>query len=87
MSRDMRNCSVPALLRAIGFERLSALFGDVFGVTVSEGALANLFKRVRPGFDEQAAVIKLQPTTGHGIRLRKRFTNDPLQPLALRHQP
>ncbi len=42
---------------AIGFERLSALFGDVFGVTISEGALANLFKRVKPRFDDQAADI------------------------------
>lgn len=42
---------------AIGFERLSALFGDVFGVTISEGALANLFKRVKPRFDDQAGDI------------------------------
>ncbi len=42
---------------AIGFERLSALLGEVFGVTISEGALANLFKRVKPRFDGQAATI------------------------------
>jgi transposase len=42
---------------AIGFERLSALFGDVFGVTISEGALANLFKRVKPRFDDRAGDI------------------------------
>ncbi len=42
---------------AVGFERLSALFGDVFGVTISEGALANLFKRVKPRFDDQAGAI------------------------------
>ncbi len=35
---------------SIGFERLSALFGDVFGVTISDGALANRFKRVKPCF-------------------------------------
>jgi len=40
---------------AIGFERLSALLGDVFGVTISEGALANLFKRV--GAQQAADVI------------------------------
>ncbi len=31
--------------QGIGFERLSALFRDIFGVAVSEGALANLLKR------------------------------------------
>ena len=44
--------------QAIGFERLCALFRDIFGVPISEGALANLFKRVKPRFDEQAAAIK-----------------------------
>ena len=44
--------------QAIGFERLSALFRDIFGVPISEGALANLFKRVKPRFDEQATAIK-----------------------------
>ena len=44
--------------QAIGFERLSALFRDIFGLPISEGALANLFKRVKPRFDEQAAAIK-----------------------------
>ncbi len=42
----------PRYCYAIGFERLSALPGDVFGVTISEGALANLFKRVKPRFDD-----------------------------------
>ena len=44
--------------QAIGFERLAALFRDIFGLPISEGALANLFKRVKPRFDEQAAAIK-----------------------------
>ncbi len=30
---------------AISYERLSALFGEVFGLSISEGALANLFKK------------------------------------------
>jgi transposase len=42
---------------AIGFERLSALFADVFGLDISEGALANLFTRVKPCFDDQAEAI------------------------------
>ena len=38
--------------RAISFERLSSLFLDIFGLPISEGALANPFKRVKPCFDE-----------------------------------
>lgn len=30
---------------AISYQRLSALFGEVFGLSISEGALANLFKK------------------------------------------
>ena len=44
--------------QAIGFERLRALFGDVFGLTISEGALANLFKRTMPRFEARAGAIK-----------------------------
>ena len=44
--------------QAIGFERLSALFHDIFGLSISEGALANLYKRAKPRFDEQVAFIK-----------------------------
>ena len=32
---------------AISYERLSALFAQVYGVPISEGALANLFRRVK----------------------------------------
>ena len=44
--------------QAISFERLSALFQDIFGLSISEGALANLYKRVKPRFDEQVVIIK-----------------------------
>ena len=44
--------------QAIGFERLSALFLDIFSLAISEGALANLFKRVKPCFNEQTVAIK-----------------------------
>jgi transposase len=44
--------------QAISFERLSALFLDIFSLAISEGALANLFKRVKPRFDEQTVAIK-----------------------------
>ena len=42
---------------AIGYERLSALFGQVFGVPISEGALANRFQRVHTRLDDRVAEI------------------------------
>lgn len=42
---------------AIGYERLSGLFEHLFGLRISEGALANLFQRLKPRFDEQVAEI------------------------------
>jgi transposase len=42
---------------AISDERLAALFTQVFGRDISEGALANLFQRVKPRLDPQVAAI------------------------------
>jgi len=42
---------------AIGYQRLSGLFDHLFGLKISEGALANLFQRVKPCFDGQVADI------------------------------
>ena len=42
---------------AIGYQRLSGLFDHLFGLKISEGALANLFRRVKPRFDDQVAGI------------------------------
>jgi len=42
---------------AIGYERLAALFGHLFGLKISEGALANLFRRAKPRFDHQVTRI------------------------------
>ncbi len=42
---------------AIGYARLAALFGQLFGLAISEGALANLFRRAKPRFDRQVAAI------------------------------
>jgi transposase len=42
---------------AISYQRLSRLFGDLYGLAISEGALANLFARVKPRFDDRAAAI------------------------------
>jgi transposase len=42
---------------AISYERLSALFTQVYGVPISEGALANLFQRVKTRLDQRVAEI------------------------------
>jgi transposase len=42
---------------AISYERLSALFTQVYAVSISEGALANLFKRVNMRLDDRVAEI------------------------------
>lgn len=45
-------------VQAISFERLVRAFRDMFGLTISEGALANMFSRVRSTFADQAADIR-----------------------------
>lgn len=42
---------------AIGYERLAALFAHLFGLAISEGALANLFRRAQPRFEDEAGRI------------------------------
>ena len=42
---------------AISYERLSALFAQVYGVSISEGALANLFQRVKSRLDDRVEEI------------------------------
>jgi transposase len=49
---------------AIGYERLSGLFDEVFGLSISEGALGNLFNRARPAFAEQVTAIKTKLLAG-----------------------
>ncbi len=44
--------------QAIGFERLRLLFGEIFGLAISEGALCNLLARARAPLGEAAATIK-----------------------------
>lgn len=43
--------------QAIGFERLSRLMAEVFGLTISEGAIANLLARAAPRLQAAAAAI------------------------------
>jgi transposase len=42
---------------AISYARLSALFTQVYGVSISEGALANLFQRVHTRLDDRVTEI------------------------------
>jgi transposase len=42
---------------AIGYQRLSRLFADFSGLQISQGALANLFQRVKPSFEAQVRAI------------------------------
>ena len=42
---------------AISYVRLSALFTQVYGVAISEGALANLFQRVNSRLDDRVAEL------------------------------
>jgi len=42
---------------AVSYERLSRTFADLYGLAISEGALANLFARAKPRFDDRAAAI------------------------------
>ncbi len=42
---------------AISYERLSGLLGQVFGLTISEGALANLLQRVKLRLEERVVEI------------------------------
>jgi transposase len=42
----------------VGFERLSRMLGELFGLAISEGAIANAFGRMRTGMDEARAAIK-----------------------------
>ena len=42
----------------VGFERLARLLKEVFGLSISEGAIANAFRRMGAAFDTACAAIK-----------------------------
>ncbi len=44
----------------IGFERLAATFGHLFGLTISEGALVGMIARAKPRFEQSAEAILAQ---------------------------
>jgi transposase len=42
----------------VGFERLARMARDLFGLTISEGAIANALRRMETGLDQARAAIK-----------------------------
>ncbi len=55
-----RICALAVYLRyshAIGYQRLAKLFGELWGLEISEGGLVNLFRRASTGFDAQVQAI------------------------------
>jgi transposase len=42
----------------VGFERLARMAKELFGLTISEGAIANAFRRMEAGLDQARAAIK-----------------------------
>ena len=44
----------------VGFERLARMLQELFGVTISEGAIANAFRRMGTAFDTACAAIKAE---------------------------
>ncbi|MBF9153173.1 IS66 family transposase [Novosphingobium jiangmenense] len=42
----------------VGFERLSRIAGELFGLTISEGAIANMFRRLRTSMDAATTAIR-----------------------------
>jgi transposase len=42
---------------AISYERLSSIFGEVFGLKISEGAIANLLGKVKTSLDDRVSQI------------------------------
>jgi transposase len=46
-------------LQNISYQRLARVFGDLFGLSISEGALDSILKRAKPAFDaETEAILK-----------------------------
>ncbi|MBG1264307.1 transposase [Nostoc commune] len=53
-------------IHAISYERLSQLFLQVFGLDISEGAIANLFETVKTRLDHHA-IFQFQIINGRVI--------------------
>ena len=51
-------------MHAISFERLARLMSDLFGLTISEGALVNMLADSRPAFARQKTLIRARLLAG-----------------------
>ena len=51
-------------MHAISFERLARLMSDLFGLTISEGALVNMLADSRPAFARQKNLIRARLLAG-----------------------
>lgn len=47
----------------VGFERLSRMLGEMFGLSISEGAIANSFRRMQAPLDKAGTLIKAKLLT------------------------
>jgi transposase len=65
--------------QGVAFERLSRLMRDLFGLSISEGALVNILRRARKGFAAASSAIRAKLLSGSvicsdetGVRVNKR---------------
>jgi len=62
--------------QALSYERLRGLFGDAFGLRVSEGALMNMFIRSHPRFEIEAEKAKAIVRAAQVCRQRRDRRSD-----------
>jgi transposase len=51
----------------VSYQRLQAMFADVFGLTISQGALGNIFDRARAAFQGKAVAILARLRTASAV--------------------
>jgi len=51
----------------VSYQRLQSMFADVFGLTISQGALGNMFGRARATFDAKKAAILARLRTADAV--------------------
>ena len=88
----------PRYEHAISYKRLLKLFDGLYGLKISQAAMANLFQRVKPSFDAQFSAILARPRQSRivcsdetGARVRGRnawewiFQNDEVRVHVIRN--
>jgi len=51
----------------VSYQRLQSMFADVFGLTISQGALGNMFRRAQAAFDAKKAAILARLRTADAV--------------------